>query len=169
MCPLPSSGKGLGLELPTAPFLLTVFFILCFEESNLKHVWNCSPGHRMLSLSTQPGNPNRAMSQTPFWSQAGHQLRNLRTETFAANLITQPHNFSRLWVTLPLSPQSFDASLLCGWSHCCHECWAHSPLSPGWQHFISFCVLLCHTLCLMLWKAPVTVRSINTVEMSVDN
>jgi hypothetical protein len=38
MCALPSFGKGLGLELPTAPFLLMVFFILCLEESNLKHV-----------------------------------------------------------------------------------------------------------------------------------
>lgn len=75
MCPLPSSRKGLSLELPTILFLLMVFFILCLEESNLKHVWNCSPGHSMLTFSTQPGNPNRAMPQTPFWSQAGHQLR----------------------------------------------------------------------------------------------
>lgn len=170
MCQLPYLGQGLGLELTMTAFL-SVFFILGLEGSNLKHMWNWSPGHRVLTLY-QPGKPDTAMAQTPSLNQAGSSLRKAQDTDSPSQSNYTTHSFSRLWVTFPLSSQALMAPSS-GTGHIVATHVFPTPLLVyvGTVMFPSVLswAFLCHVRCPMLWKAPVSVRSINTVKMSADN
>lgn len=170
MCQLPYSGQGLGLELTMATFLSVCSLSWVLKEA----IWSiCEIGLQDIgfSLSTNQESPTQPWPRHLPWTRLAIHLEYLRTETLPANLITQL-SFSRVWVTFPLSSQA----LMPPSSGTGHIVAIHVYPTPLLVYVgtvmvlpVASCALLCHAPRLMLWKVPVSVRSINTVKMSADN